>query len=220
MTEEMFDLCDERGRPLGFSKPRSQVHRDGDWHRAFHCWVFDQDADGDVRILLQLRAPDKDTSPDLWDVSVGGHYSAGESIEGGIREMQEELGLTVDPTDLIHAGWRHARIDGDRIHDHEVQDIYFLRRTLALDSLAPDPSEVPAVAIVPGKVLIRLTARPAGAATVAGGFVSLDRSVQPAEIALTGDRLIQRTDSYYRKAVAFSRKLARGHRPARRTWWA
>ena len=220
MIQELFDLCDERGRLLGRTKPRAEVHRDGDWHRAFHCWVFDRAEDRDVRILLQLRAPDKDTSPDLWDVSVGGHYSAGEGIEGGIREMQEELGLIVDPDDLIHAGWRHARVDSDLIHDHEVQDIYFLERPIELSALAPDPSEVPAVALVTGKMLLDLTEGRCHQATVTGARVGPSGTVRPAEIALSADRLIVRADGYYGKAVSFARKLARGHKPARRTWWS
>lgn len=60
MSEEHFDVIRENdGKLLGYSKRRSQVHRDGDWHRSTHIWVFSQKGE----VLVQLRAPGKDTFP-------------------------------------------------------------------------------------------------------------------------------------------------------------
>ena len=67
---EMFDLFDAPAAAdtlvlasevmrTGKSKPRGQVHRDGDWHSSIHVWVVD--AKG--RFLLQQRGADKDTNP-------------------------------------------------------------------------------------------------------------------------------------------------------------
>ena len=39
--DELFDVLDAAGRPTGRAKRRADVHRDGDWHRALHCWVLD-----------------------------------------------------------------------------------------------------------------------------------------------------------------------------------
>src|SRR5436309_438836 len=103
---ELIDLCDERGQLLGRTKPRALVHRDGDWHRSFHCWVVSPGSVDPPGIVLQRRAPAKETWGSLWDVSVGGHYAAGEGIEGGLREMREELGLRVAAEELLHVGWR------------------------------------------------------------------------------------------------------------------
>lgn len=58
-NEERFDILTENGSPKGFSKPRSQVHRDGDWHRSTHIWVLASDR----RVLVQKRAVGKDTFP-------------------------------------------------------------------------------------------------------------------------------------------------------------
>ena len=33
---EFFDIVDENGNELGFKKERSEVHRDGDWHKGVH----------------------------------------------------------------------------------------------------------------------------------------------------------------------------------------
>jgi isopentenyldiphosphate isomerase len=55
---------------------RGQVHRDGDYHRAVHVWIF---AESTQQLLLQRRASCKDSWPNLWDISSAGHISAGDS---------------------------------------------------------------------------------------------------------------------------------------------
>lgn len=57
--EEHFDVLQADGTPKGFSKARSHVHRDGDWHRSTHIWVLSSDG----RVLVQKRAVGKDTFP-------------------------------------------------------------------------------------------------------------------------------------------------------------
>ncbi|CAM9669560.1 unnamed protein product [Phaeothamnion confervicola] len=84
-------------RPTGVTRPRSAVHRDGDWHRAVHVWLVNDKGE----LLLQRRSHFKDTFPDKWDVSVGGHLTSGDgSLETAIKEVAEELGLSVAAADL------------------------------------------------------------------------------------------------------------------------
>ena len=54
----------------------------------------------DHNILMQRRGS-KQTYPNFWDVSVAGHISSGETIhQGAIREIKEEIGLTILHNDL------------------------------------------------------------------------------------------------------------------------
>ena len=176
--------------------------------------------DGDVEILLQRRPANKDTSPNLWDVSVGGHYSAGEGLEGGIREMQEELGLSVSPADLIQAGWRHNVAEEPGIHDREVQDIFFLHRALRLEDLRPDPAEVPEVALVSGADLRKLAQGRVLEIRAIGGLVDPNSLVQKRPLVLVSDELVPRENHYYEKAVRFGRALVGGKSVGRRRrWW-
>jgi 8-oxo-dGTP pyrophosphatase MutT (NUDIX family) len=47
------------------------------------------------RVLLCHRTPDRSWYPDVWDLP-GGHVEAGESDAGAlVRELREELGITV-----------------------------------------------------------------------------------------------------------------------------
>mmetsp|Transcript_7056 Transcript_7056/g.11033 ORF Transcript_7056/g.11033 Transcript_7056/m.11033 type:complete len:158 (+) Transcript_7056:57-530(+) len=61
-------------QPTGEVKKRSQVHKDGDWHRSMHLWLYQSNlANDSARVLLQRRSPYKDTHPNLLDVSCAGH---------------------------------------------------------------------------------------------------------------------------------------------------
>ncbi len=94
---ELFDLYDEHDSPLGETKLRSDVHRDGDWHRTVHIYVINLQGE----VLVQLRSPHKDQKPNLWQTHFGGHVAAGKDYdETAVRELEEEIGLCVDLEDL------------------------------------------------------------------------------------------------------------------------
>lgn len=120
---EKFDIYDAKLNHLGV-KDRDEVHRDGNWHRTFHCWVIYRDDAGLDWVIMQKRAANKETFPNKIDVSAAGHLSAGESPLDGVREIEEELGLQVDPADLIPAGRRVTVIPHGEILDCEVAEVF------------------------------------------------------------------------------------------------
>lgn len=94
MTEEIFDVVNERDEVID-AKPRSEVHRLGLLHRAIHVLVFNSRG----QIFLQKRSRTKDREPGKWDSSTSGHVNSGEDYDAGaIRELREEIGLTVPKT--------------------------------------------------------------------------------------------------------------------------
>ena len=100
---ELFDLYTREGAPLGTRKPRAAVHRDGDWHRSVHIWVWGL-LDGAPHLVFQRRSAGKDTWPGALDVAVTGHARAGEPLEATLREADEEIGLLVCLADLARLG--------------------------------------------------------------------------------------------------------------------
>src|SRR3954469_2867720 len=94
--DELFDLYTSEGEPLGRTKARALVHRDGDWHRSVHVWVVLQSAAGPC-VLFQRRSTAKDTWPGVLDVAVAGHLRAGETVDDALREAEEEIGLSLAP---------------------------------------------------------------------------------------------------------------------------
>lgn len=101
--DEVFDVLNEQMIKVG-EATRQKVHGQGLWHQTFHCWIVHTSITGETSLLLQLRHKDKDTYPNLLDISCAGHLKKGESVEDGLRELKEELGMTVSFDDLIYCG--------------------------------------------------------------------------------------------------------------------
>ena len=98
---EYFDILDEEGDKTGEKKLRSEVHRDGDWHRNVHILIVNSKGEA----LLQHRSKDKDSHPDMWDMSSTGHILAGEEDnESALREIKEEVGIDVSLAQLKNVG--------------------------------------------------------------------------------------------------------------------
>jgi isopentenyldiphosphate isomerase len=100
---EMFDIFNEEMIRIG-SDSRANVHAKGLWHQTFHCWIVNHSTHGGSSLLFQLRHKDKDTYPGLLDTSCAGHLQSGESVEDGVRELKEELGITLPFHELIPCG--------------------------------------------------------------------------------------------------------------------
>jgi len=113
-SEELLHVVTPQMGFTGVVKPKSQVHRDGDWHVCVHGFV----TDGTGRLLVQYRGPMVNLMRERWDfVSVAGHISASHedsidhnpaadggpraidwlqlAIETLIREFEEEIGVVL-----------------------------------------------------------------------------------------------------------------------------
>lgn len=138
-------MLDESGSPTGERKARSLVHRDGDWHRSIHIWVVNKEG----LVLFQRRAPGKLIEAGKIDVSVGGHFGAGEGLRDVMREVDEELGFLPSVQELTRLDNRKTERFYDDAIDREFQDVYVLRRDAPLSSYQLDCSEVTVVYELP-----------------------------------------------------------------------
>ncbi len=89
-NEEWVPIVDETGRVTG-QAPRSQVHNGSKLlHPVVHLHVIHRNK----AVLLQKRPESKLIQPGKWDTAVGGHISAGETLNVSLqREAFEEIGL-------------------------------------------------------------------------------------------------------------------------------
>jgi len=86
MTKELFDLVDSNDDVIGVTN-KEVAHATGELHRVGAVYVFDNSG----RLYVQVHKK----SGGLYDNSVGGHISQGETYaEGTKREAEEELGIT------------------------------------------------------------------------------------------------------------------------------
>ncbi|TYG41945.1 hypothetical protein ES288_D12G217000v1 [Gossypium darwinii] len=121
---EYLDVLTKTGKKTGVSKPRGDVHRDGDYHKAVHVWIF---AESTQELLLQKRADYKDSWPGLWDISSAGHISAGDSsLITAQRELQEELGVILpkDAFELIFIFLEECVTNNGKFINNEYSDVY------------------------------------------------------------------------------------------------
>lgn len=90
--EEMVDVYDSlTGEKTGEVISKSEAHNKGIWHSSIHILLVNKERN---KILLQKRCADKKLYPNRWDITVGGHISAGEeALVSAHRELEEELGL-------------------------------------------------------------------------------------------------------------------------------
>jgi isopentenyldiphosphate isomerase len=152
---EIFDIYDENMQHIG-TKERSAVHRDGDWHKTFHAWVIFRNEKGDW-VVLQKRSADKDTFPNLLDISAAGHYAAGERMQDGVRELHEELGLTEAKfEDLISLGQRKSVAKYDGVFDSQVSDVFFYVCNKPLNEYRYQTSELAGLIALPVKEGLQL----------------------------------------------------------------
>lgn len=130
-VDERIDVVDETGARTGEVVWKSEAHRLGLWHRCFHCWICAPATEaGGPFLLAQRRAAEKDTWPGYLDVTAAGHLAAGEEPLDGLREVEEELGLRVDPNRLVPLGTRRVELEIPAGLDRELHDVFiFLEET-------------------------------------------------------------------------------------------
>ncbi|URE45021.1 Peptidase family M49 [Musa troglodytarum] len=134
--EEHLDVLTRTGEKTGVSKLRSLVHRDGDYHRAVHVWIYSESTQ---ELLLQKRADCKDSWPGQWDISSAGHISAGDSsLLSARRELYEELGIDLpkDAFELLFVFLQECVINNGNYINNEFNDVYLVT------TLSPIPMEV------------------------------------------------------------------------------
>jgi isopentenyldiphosphate isomerase len=139
---ELIDVVDVATGEVVDTRPRSEVHRDGQWHQVFHCLVLRPSAQS---MVLQERSRSKLTFPGMLDLSVTGHLSAGETPIQGVREAEEELGVEVDPDALVPLGVRLLADNNGEGRNRERVHVYFLADDRPLVAYAPPPDEVSAL---------------------------------------------------------------------------
>ena len=203
--DELFDVLTADGKPTGTVKRRADVHRDGDWHRSIHVWVYGV-AGNEPFLLMNQRGFEKDTWPGVLDATVGGHLTAGETVEQAYREIEEEIGIVADPLQLRHIGVRARGMETPGIIDREFQEVFLYRDDRALEEYGPNPAELEGLVRLGLSEARRLFA---GDVDQVEGTIlrARDRVVTP--FAATQETLLPvREDAYFlRVAIAIERVL-------------
>lgn len=144
--DEYIDIVTKAGKYTGHSALKSEIHTKGYYHNTVHIWFYTNKGE----ILLQQRAKMKQICPLLWDVSVAGHIDAGETLtSGAIREIKEEIGLSISEKDLHKVGVFECFNSYDNgIIDNEFHHTYIAELKVNILDLTPQKEEVEALKLV------------------------------------------------------------------------
>jgi 8-oxo-dGTP pyrophosphatase MutT (NUDIX family) len=124
------------------ARDRRAVHRQGDWHRCFHCVIVSGNG-GERRLTLQRRGLDLEEYPGQIDVTVAGHLRAGEKLEdAATREIAEELGVEVSFDSMRAIGTYPLVVRTPQLWVRESTDVFVLRDERSVEAYRYDSTEV------------------------------------------------------------------------------
>lgn len=138
---ENIDVLDAEGNKTGEVRTIDDIHAYGLWHSSARVWI----ANSKGEILLQHRDKSSVEFPERWDVSAAGHISAGDdSIGTAIGEVEEELGLTIHPSELtlLSRMTKKAVSKDGKFIDNSFEDIYLVKKDVEIDTLKMQKGEV------------------------------------------------------------------------------
>lgn len=146
MSEEHIDILNNDLTVLKTCL-KSEAHKHGHLHASVHVWFYT----GNGEILFQKRSKSKIAFPNLWDISVAGHISAGETaINSAIREVEEEIGLTITKKTLKKIGsFKETHQHRKDFIDNEIHLIYIGRLPIPLNQLKIQEEELSAIKLIP-----------------------------------------------------------------------
>ena len=131
---ELFDLYTADRMKTGRTMVRGEPTPEGYYRLVVHVCIFNQKGE----MLIQQRQPFKRGWSNLWDITVGGSAVSGDSSQSAAeRETREELGLSIDLTDV--------RPTMTIYFEHGFDDYYVLTQEVDLNALQLQEEEVQAV---------------------------------------------------------------------------
>jgi isopentenyldiphosphate isomerase len=138
--DRQYEVLDDAGHKTGKILPQAAVHKQELWHEVTNVWVVN-DKD---EVLLQLRAPEVELCPNVWDVAVGTHVRPGEDPAlAAQRGLEGELGLRVQPENLKHLfNIMAANPLPDGTKHKVLGHVFLLKQNVDLGSLRANPDKI------------------------------------------------------------------------------
>ena len=191
---------------------RIKAHKEGEWHRTFHCWVVSTEEGGSL--LFQQRSMKMKNFPGLLDVSAAGHIEAGEAIEEGVRELKEELGIEIDESSLIRLGERVEVADqanGQR--NREYQSVYMYLTSQPISSYKPEEYEVTALVLLNIQDGFKLFRGEVEKVTMKGCSYEINENGiwEPFTLEATTKSFLPRIQQYYLTSLIMAERLLDGN---------
>jgi isopentenyldiphosphate isomerase len=140
LETELIKTFDEHGKVTGVAT-REDVHKIGHWHETFHCWFVSRE-EGIDYIYFQLRSKTKKDYPNLLDITAAGHILSHETIQDGIREVSEEVGIHVSFEELTPLGVIKYFVEREDLIDKELANVFLYNFQGSMNDFIPQMEEV------------------------------------------------------------------------------
>ncbi|MEK3886671.1 NUDIX hydrolase [Bacillus sp. FSL K6-3431] len=140
MENEQLKTFDEYRNQIGVAT-REVVHRLGYWHEAFHCWFISKEKGTDY-LYLQLRSITKKDYPNLLDITAAGHLLANETVQDGVREIKEEVGIDISFQELVPLGIIDYCVIREDFIDKEIANVFLYNSKKTFDDFTLQEEEV------------------------------------------------------------------------------
>lgn len=180
-------------KPTGAQTTVEQAVINGGWIGGFHIWLYTKKPE--PAVLLQVRSKKSRIAPGKLDVTAGGHYDVGEQGLDGLRELQEELAITVEPAKCELWGTRlFVDADAKKRERRFAMTVYIAEvNDLPIDQIIPQIGEVEGVYWVPLASLLRVLYGQQGELNVKG----IDDQCQPSAYTVKRDAFYHNPDNYH-----------------------
>jgi isopentenyldiphosphate isomerase len=208
MKQEYFDIYNENMEHVG-TQLRSVVHKKGYWHKSFQCWFVCKEGSEEY-ILFQKRHADKDTYPNLLDITAAGHLSAGETVQDASRELQEELGIAVDFKELQPLGiFKEEKVEINFI-DREFGNVFLYCCEMPMEDFTLQADEVVGMFKAKLKETIMLFHKKQDSIIMEGYEINASGSKKKVNLKVSLNDFVPHDLNYYNKVLEAADKLLRG----------
>ncbi|QFG00241.1 NUDIX hydrolase [Psychrobacillus glaciei] len=199
MENEMLKIFDGDRNEIGKAS-REEVHRLGLWHETFHCWIIGREKGKDY-IYLQIRSDSKKDYPGLLDITAAGHLLANETVRDGIREVEEELGISVSFQELLSLGIIDYSVTSGNLIDKELANVFFYDCSLNFDDFSLQVEEVSGIVRVEFKQFEALWLGELEEVHVEGFNINLEGKRVSIKKMVTRNNFVPHENSYYEMIV-------------------
>jgi isopentenyldiphosphate isomerase len=128
---ELWDVYDVNRNKTNKTMVRGEPFEQGNYHLVVHVCIFNSKGE----LLIQQRQPFKEGWSNMWDITVGGSATKGDTSQSAAeRELFEEIGLRVD--------LRNIRPHITITFNNGFDDVYLIQEDVDISKLSLQYEEV------------------------------------------------------------------------------
>ena len=135
---EIWDVYDRNKKKTGRLHQRGLFLRKNEYHIVIHAWVVNSRDE----VILTKRHSSKKICPNKWECTEGSILTGEDSLDGAVRELKEEIGLSFEKEDGIFL----TSFILERVKT--IIDSFMFRRDVNIEDLILQENEVSEAMIV------------------------------------------------------------------------